>query len=252
MNGKDLLCAMGHVEDRLVDEAAKPIRSGSSWLRPLAVAACVCVVLAGLLALPGVRSALDMSAENGAVSEDKSMWWEPESNAGVIAEGMHDSAQSPEFLPAEGETWESIDRLPQAPVADTQSKDVREMTFEEACGLEALGQYVPRAMPEKYTWGSAQLHRMVMEDGSTRQMLRLSYFVFYPGETSQEGQTTGGMRPVTLYILDFVPDTDFPVYEQGQVPENAEGFFYICHGDAWIGLSLAAEDRDTLLRVIGG
>ena len=252
MNGKDLLCAMGHVEDRLVDEAAKPIRSGSSWLRPLAVAACVCVVLAGLLALSGVRSALDMSATNEAAAQDKTLWWEPEGYTGVIEEGMYDGEEAPDLWPSEEVVLESIDRLPQAPVADTQSKDVRELTFEEACGLGGLGQYVPRSMPEKYTWGSAQLHRMVMEDGSTRQMLRLSYFVFYPGETTQEGQTTGGMRPVTLYILDFAPDTDFPVYEQGQVPENAEGFFYICHGDAWIGLSLAAEDRDTLLSVIGG
>lgn len=72
MNGRELLEGLGQVEERFVQEAELQKMPGNYWIRPVAaVAACICLLFAGMKLLPMYHANNDSAEQENAQIEDQ-------------------------------------------------------------------------------------------------------------------------------------------------------------------------------------
>lgn len=238
--------AMNYIDDDLVSGAITYTRKKKSgWLRWGAMAACLCLVIAGAAIWGDIREPGKIPEAGAGVGGEDS--------GGVWPEGVDPVVASLAVIPA------GVDLLD---VADATSVSISE---EDARAVEDLGVYLPSALPEGCYYGPAGYYETIMKDGTRYHMLRVTYesgeaSVPTPvPENAQTASTATGSTAFLWMIWGHRPDTSWPIYkpEEISVPliEQLDGQgFYIDYDGIYVGvgdLQISAAELFAIIESIG-
>lgn len=246
MRGREMLDAIENLNPAYIEAAAeKPKAKKAGWLKWGAMAACLCLVVAGV-AMWGNLGQHGKIPEAGAGVGG-------EDSGGVWPEGVDPVIASLAVIPA------GVDLLD---VADAVSISISE---EDARTVEGLGAYLPSMLPEGCRYGKAGHYRTMMKDGTEYQMLRVTYEsgeASVPApvpENAQMASATTGSTAFLWMVWGHRPDTDLPVYQPEEVSasliEQQEGrVFYIDYDGIYVGveqLEISAAELFAVIESIG-
>ena len=230
MKKEELFDMIGEVDEQKVAAAGMAMavkkKSRSVWRTWGAVAACVCLVVAGL----AVSGMLDRNPTGD----------DPDAG-GTHLDGVDPIIQTIAVFPAE----ESIENV--------ENAATEHMTKSDAYSLSDLGGYLPTRLPEGYAFESAVLYETTMKDGRKYHMLR----AVYSKSTQAEDDVSG--ENFVVCVTDHKPDTNRRFYAVADVTETvlsetgSQGL-YIVYGDIYVGISdmdLPAGDMLSVIHSIG-
>ena len=238
--------AMNYIDDDLVSGAITYTRKKKSrWLKWGAMAACLCLMIAGAAILSNLGQPGKIPEAGAGVGGEDS--------GGVWPEGVDPVVASVAVIPA------GVDLLD---VADAVSISISE---EDARAVEGLGAYLPTELPEDCRYGKAAHYRTMMKDGTEYQMLRVTYEsgeASVPApvpENAQMASATTGSTAFLWMVWGHRPDTDLPVYQPEEVSasliEQQEGrVFYIDYDGIYVGveqLEISAAELFAVIESIG-
>ena len=244
--------AMSYIDDDLVSGAVTCMRKKKSgWLGWGVMAACLCLVITGIVLWgnPGQPGKIS-EAGAGVGSEEPGP-------GGVLQEGVDPVIASLAVIPA------GVDLLD---VADASSVSISE---EDARAVEGLGAYLPSALPEGCRYGPAGYYETVMKDGTRYHMLRVTYergAASVPASVPENAETDAAMTAAMTGNTAFLwmvwghrPDTDLPVYQPEEISaslieQQEGGVFYIDYDGIYVGvgqLEISAADLFAVIQSIG-
>lgn len=243
MKNEKLLMAMGNIDDALISGAVNDTKAKkkNAWLKWGAMAACLCVVVAGTIiwsSSPGLFVNIPESGVGGGGTVPGGVW----------PEGVDPVVASVAIIPA-GESL--LD------VADATSVSINE---KDAKNIEPLGAYLPDTLPEGCRYGVAGYYETTMKDGTRYHMIRVTYERgqgTVPAPVTENAQTASEMTGDTAFlwmVWGHRPDTDRPVYQPGEVSaqllDQIDGVFYIDYGGVYVGISRQVISAEELMNVI--
>lgn len=243
MNKDQIIDSLAQIDDDMIQtvDALRSKKRSPVWLKWGALAACLCLVLAGVA----------MGSRFGSLEKI------PEFGAGVTGEepggnwpdGVDPIIASVAVIPA------GVDLKD---VADAISISISE---EDARTVEDLGVYIPAWLPDGCYYGKAAHYRTMMKDGIEYQMLRVTYdmgnaYISAPVPDDEESASEMTGNTAFLWMVwGHRPDTDRPVYMPEEVSasmiEQQGGLvFYINFGDIYVGIEKMDISTEDLLAII--
>ena len=185
------------MEEQYIEDAAPAKRKTKKplWIKWGAVAACLCLAVAGAVAvLPKINHIPTAGIEGGGKQTQSE-----DSNDG--------STYSVAVLPAD------------RPLDDVQNASCERISEEEMRHEAGLRDYVPSKLPDGYHFDLASLYVTTLKDGTVYKMLMITYGTGEAPEpsTDQEGsacvQNPDNLRSeFRVYIYNFKPDTKDKIY----------------------------------------
>ena len=142
MNSKKFSEAMSELDSKYVDEAINYKKKSKKpiWIKWGAIAACLCLVVAGI-----------------AVSQIPNVF--PDHGAGIDPGGTHPDGIDPVIASiAVYPATESIE--------DVANATVESIAEVDAYGFDTLGEYLPASLPDGYHFEKADLYETTMKDGT--------------------------------------------------------------------------------------
>lgn len=228
---------LGDVDENKVAEAdrlaAKPARP--RWRRWAALAACLALVLAGAVF---TRYAPKPVGGGGGVGAPNGAW----------PEGIDPIVASVAVFPKDTYT-----------IYDVEDATITELTEAEACAFDPLGAYLPKELPEGWSFDHAMLYDTTMYDGTKYYMLRVEYFKpngltepsIIDGETGEEMGGGPDGDHFLLFPTNYDPGAKYKAFDAGKITvrdiEKKDGsVFHVSYGDIYMGISsynhVSAED----------
>ena len=216
------------------------------WIKWGAVAACLCLVIAGVVMW---NSGLFGDAPEGGGG---GAGGGADTPGGAWPEGVDPIMASVAVIPAE----ESL-----LDVADATCVSISE---EDAKNVERLGAYLPDTLPDGCRYGTASYYETTMKNGTRYHMIRVTYESGQstaPAPVTEDGQavTTAGNTVFLWIVYGHRPDTDRPIYQPDDVTAQVldqigGGMFYIDYDGVYVGISrmdISIEDLMTVINSIG-
>lgn len=246
MRGQEMLEVIENLNPAYIETAAqKPKTRKSGLFRFSAIAACVCVIIAGAIVWGNYWQQGKIPEFGGGVGGE-----EP---GGNWPDGVDPIIASVAVIPA-GEELKDVADAITLPIAETDARAVNE-----------LGRYLPTELPGDCRYGKAAHYRTMMKDGTEYQMLRVTYEsgeASIPAPVPENGETASEMTGNTAFlwmVWGHRPDTDRPIYPPEEISvsliEQQGGMvFYIDYGGIFIGIErmdVSAEDLLTVIESIG-
>lgn len=245
MTSKTISDAITNIRTEYIEKAAdysvakkahKPV-----WLKWAAMAACLCLVIAGAAiwnsGLFGDTPEGGGGAGGGAGTP-----------GGAWPEGVDPIMASVAVIPAE----ESL-----SDVADATHVSISE---EDAKNVEFLGAYLPDTLPDGCRYGTASYYETTMKNGTRYHMIRVTYESGQstaPAPVTEDGQTASmaGDAVFLWIVLGHRPDTDRPIYQPDDVTAQVldqigGGMFYIDYGGVYVGISRFEVSTEELMNII--
>lgn len=230
MKAKKFSEALGNVSDEYVSEAIayQSKRKNRSWLKWTAMAACLCLIVAGsTVFLQQSFKTPDAGDEGGEVS-----------GAGNYSVAVYPASED---------------------VKDVASSEVISMTESEAMS-HLLAEYLPTQLPDGFHYGRGSIYNTVMKDGTQYNMLRIEYITGTIPE-QQYSDDGGAIVPdpdvfgdfFTVCVWNFEPDTKAgitPVEEVTETLLEENGSIYIQSGECYVGVFMETAEPTTILEVI--
>lgn len=231
-----------NVDDKYIEEVQTNAKKKRNiWLKWGAMAACLCLVIAGAVVWSNSTNSFDNSAEKGSGDAGGDI-------DGVWPEGIDPVVASVAIFPAE----ESL-----SDVADATAVSISE---EDAKSIERLGAYLPDTLPEGCRYGTGGYYETTMKDGTQYHMIRVTYESgqgAVPAPVQENAQSASEMTGDTAFlwmVWGHRPDTDRPVYQPDEVTpqilDRNGGVFYIDYGGVYVGISQMDISTDALMAVI--
>jgi len=253
MKSERLISVMNDLNDELVAGAVNDTKKHkkNGWVKWGAMAACLCLVVAGAVlwnnpGLPGQMGERGQGVDLGGAEPGGDGMW---------PEGVDPVVASVAIFPA-GE--DLLD------VADATSVSISE---DEARAIEDLGAFIPTMLPEDCRYGAAGYYETIMKDGTRYHMLRVTYEggemtepVPVPKQENpdENAETSSAMHHKTAFlwmVWGHRPDTDLPFFQPEEI--NAElleqqngGVFYIDYDGIYVGISQMEIETEEMLAVI--
>ena len=206
-------------EDMIADAAALCTRKNRPvWLRWGAVAACLCLLAWGGLALAS-RLNQTPSQSGGGIPAPGGAW----------PEGVDPKTASIAVYPSTEK------------VQDVATAELRFLNNEEeALSYPYLGDYLPHTLPDGYWFVIAALYETTMKDGGTYHLLRATYSKSDPGNYNPEAPYLTD-DCFDVQVLDYPPRTTkpVPIYTSDTLkfPIGDVTIFYLAVDDVYIGVS---------------
>ena len=191
MKKEDIFEALNDIDDEYIEQAEKK-SAKKTWVKWASLAACLCLVVAGVFAV-----------------------FKPsEAGAGVDAGGANMDVETGIYSIAVFPPYESEEN-----VADAQIITLSET---EAYSFETLGAALPTELPEGYSYQSGYLYDTTMEDGTKYYMLRVT---FADGPAPEEIVTEDGgvMMPAEfpnefiVTVTNYQPVENVELYASGDI-----------------------------------
>ena len=231
-----------NVNDEFVEEAqTKEKKKKNGWIRWGAMAACLCLAIAGAAVWRNSSGPSGNTAERGSGDTVGDI-------GGVWPEGVDPVVASVAVLPA-GESLSDV--------ADATAVSISEG---DAKAIEGLGAYLPDALPEGCRYGTAGYYETTMKDGTQYHMIRVTYESgqgSVPAPVQENAQSASEMTGNTAFlwmVWGHRPDTDRPVYQPDEVTpqilDRNGGVFYIDYGGVYVGISQMDISTEALMAVI--
>ena len=224
-------------EEMIADAAGESLRvRRSAWIRRGAVAACICLLAAGALAL-AIREQRGYTMMSGGGGTSGLTL-----PAGSWPEGVDPITASIAVYPATEN------------VQDVADAALRTITEEEALQFGELGRYLPRTLPEGWWFVASEIYETTMKDGSKYHLLRATYSRSDPADFDPE-------KPYLtddcfmLQVLDYLPETKtMKIYtpEKLKLSQRDRDDFYLALDNVYIGVfSKGSIEVEELLQLIG-
>ena len=245
--------AMNYIDDDLVSGAITYTRKKKSgWLKWGAMAACLCLMIAGA-AIWGNLGQPGKIPEAGAGVGGGDHGASFPGGDGMWPEGVDPVVASVAVVPA------GVDLLD---VVDAISVSISE---EDARAVEGLGAYLPTELPEDCRYGKAAHYRTMMKDGTEYQMLRVTYEsgeAPIPAPIPENAESANEMTGNTAFlwmVWGHRPDTSRSVYQPEEISaaliEQQNGrVFYIDYDGIYVGveqLEISAAELFAVIESIG-
>lgn len=245
MKNEKLLNVIGKIDDELISGAVndKKIKKKNAWIKWGAVAACLCVVVAGAAIwsrTPGLFGNIPERGGDiggGGIASD-----------GVWPEGVDPVVASVAVIPA----GESLPDVANATSVSIDEKDAK--------NIEGLGAYLPDTLPEGCRYGTAGYYETTMKNGTRYHMIRVTYESgqgTVPAPVTENAQAASEMTGNTAFlwmVWGHRPDTDRPVYQPDEVTvrllEQTGGVFYIEYDGVYVGIERLEIDTKELMNII--
>lgn len=253
MRGREMLETIENLNPAYIEAAAeKPKAKKAGWLKWGAMAACLCLVIAGVALwgnlgqhgkIPEAGAGVGRGDHGASVPGGDGMW----------PEGVDPVVASVAVIPT------GVDLLD---VADAISVPISE---EDARAVEGLGAYLPSELPEDCRYGKAAHYRTMMKDGTEYQMLRVTYErgeAPIPAPIPENAESANEMTGNTAFlwmVWCHRPDTDRPMYQPEDVSvsfidQQGGSLFYIDYDGIYVGierLDISAEELFAIIESIG-
>ena len=227
MTAEKFFEVLGDVDENKVAEAeeltAKPARS--RWRRRAALAACLTLVLAGVIFTGRFPKPV---SGGGGIGEPSGAW----------PEGVDPITASVAVYPRDQYT-----------IYDVEDAAITSLTQEEAYAFEPLGDYLPRELPEGYSFYNATLYETTMKDGTKFYMLRTGYSKgpvqdrpeLIDGNTGEVIVSGTGNEPFILFPMNYKPDTKRNIFDAGKITvrdieRQGGSVFHVSYGDIYMGI----------------
>lgn len=230
MNTKKFSEAMGEIDTKYIEKAmnyqAKKKKNG--WLKWGAMAACLCLVIAGSTII--LRQNFD--------------------TPGVGNEGGLDGA-------GDGTNYSVAVYPATENVENVASAEIVSLTESEALS-NSLAEHLPKQLPDGFHYGRGSIYNTVMKDGTQYNMLRVEYIsgVIPEQQFAEDGaaiapnpETIGEL--FTVCVMNYAPKADEAILSSIEevtlalLEEN--GAAYIRSGDCYIGVFTETADPTTVL-----
>ena len=232
MTNEKLYEVLGDINEKHINEARayhkakKPV-----WIKWGAMAACLCLVIAGI-----------------AISQIPGIY--PDHGAGVDPGGTHPDGVDPVIA--------SVAVYP----ATENIEDVAEATMEsisevDAYEFDTLSEYLPTSLPDGYHFGKANLYETTMKDGTRYYMLRVQYTT---GDDTAQGNTGEEIaadpnalgKSFVVFVMNYEPTTEKPIYAPADITgsfleEMGGSTFHISYGEFYVGISPDTATSDDIL-----
>lgn len=234
MNAKLFSEAMSEVNDKYYEEAANYHCKKHGWVKWGAMAACLCLVIGGIVVsqIPGVF---------------------PDHGAGGAPAGTHPDGVDP--IVASLAVYPATENIED--VADATIESISEAG---AYGFDTLGEYLPTSLPDGYHFGKANLYETTMKDGTKYYMLRVQYIT---GDDTAQGNmeeevaadpNTFG-KSFVVFVMNYEPKTEKQIYASTDITESLlekmdGATFHISYGDIYVGISLEGATFGDILAAI--
>lgn len=222
MTADKLFEVLGDVDEDKVAQAEEYTPARPRWQRWAAAAACL--VLVGAIftgRFPKPVSGGGIGAPNGA--------W---------PEGVDPITASVAVYPKDQYT-----------IYDVEDAATTSLTEAEAYAFEPLGDYLPKELPEGYSFYNATLYETTMKDGTKFYMLRTGYSKG-PVQDRPEviDRSTGevivsgtGNEPFILFPMNYKPDTKRNIFDAGKITvrdieRQGGSIFHVSYGDIYMGI----------------
>ena len=233
MNTKKFSDAMSELDTKYVDEALnyKKKAKKPSWVKWGAMAACLCLVIAGI-----------------AISQIPGVF--PGHGAGIAPGGTHPDGVDP--IIASVAVYPATEKIED--VADATHESISEA---DAYAFDPLGEYLPTSLPDGYHFGKANLYETTMKDGTKYYLLRVQYTT---GNDEVQGNTEEEIAadPNTLgksfvvFVMNYEPATEKLIYAPADITGNlleemSGSTFHISYGEIYVGISPDTATSDDIL-----
>ena len=125
-------------------------------------------------------------------------------------------------------------------LSDVAEATLREITKDEAYGIEGLSEHLPSTVIDGYHFRNSSLYETIMKDGTKYYLLRVDY-------------TTGDetVADYSVQLTSFVPHGEGIIYASDSIPGNIthEFFHFECNGVCF-GMSPGDLTYDEIMAVI--
>ena len=236
MNSKKFSEAMSELDSKYVDEAINYKKKSKKpiWIKWGAIAACLCLVVAGI-----------------TVSQILNVF--PDYGAGIDPGGTHPDGVDP--IIASVAVYPATEKIED--VADATNESISEA---DAYEFDILGEYLPTSLPDGYHFGKANLYETTMKDGTVYYMFRVQYTTGYGTPQESTGEEVAP-DPNTLdnsfvvFVMNYKPEVKREIYEPTDITESKleeiGGLtFHISYGDIYVGISPDTATTDDILVVV--
>ena len=223
MSAKKFSDAMSELDTKYVDEALNYTKKGKRpiWIKWGAMAACLCLVIAGI-----------------AISQIPGVF--PDHGVGGAPVGIQPDGVDPIIA--------SIAAYP----ATEKVEDVADATYEsiseaDAYEFDTLGEYLPTSLPDGYHFGKANLYETTMKDGTKYYLLRVQYIT---GNDAAQGNMEEEVaadpnyfgKSFVVSVTNYKPKTEKQIYASTDITESllekiGGATFHISYGDIYVGIS---------------
>ena len=253
MRKEELFEVLGELDGEIVKGAEIPVKENTNskagnagWLKWGAMAACLCLVIAGT-AIWGSRSGFFGNTPWGGGGGGEI------DGVGAWPEGIDPIVASLAVIPAEKS------------LSDVADATVVSIGEEDAKNIERLGAYLPDTLPEGCRYGTAGYYETIMKDGTRYHMIRVTYESgqgAVPAPITEDDQVSPGMTGNTAFlwmVWGHRPNTGRHIYRPGEVTAQVleqmdSGVFYIDYDGIYVGISrmdISIEELMTMIDSIG-
>ncbi len=230
MNNERLYEAMGNISEKHINAAhAFKAKKKPMWVKWGAMAACLCLLAAGITVISQHDFSKPGAGEYGDTYGD----------AGSYSVAVFPASEN---------------------IADVDSAEVVSLTESEA--LEhALAKHLPGELPDGFHYGRGSVYNTVMKDGTQYNMLRVEYI----SGTIPEQQFTedGGAIASDLdamgelfisCVMNYEPQTGIGIYSSNEAVTQSildeNGAVYIRFGDCYVGVFVETANPETVLEAL--
>lgn len=225
MRGNEFLDKMELIDPAYVEAAdIEPKRKKNTWVKWGAVAACLCLVIGGVLLYLKLNQGIEPDTGLGVGGEP----------GGAFPDGVDPIIASLAVFPAS----ESI--------TDVENATIETVTEADAYEMGILGEYLPASLPGSYHFGTASLYETTMKNGTKYHLLRVTYTT--GNWTAAQGEEETAPDPNTfgdsfvVFVMNFKPKTGKQIYQPADITESQlneiGGFtFHISYGNIYVGIS---------------
>lgn len=235
MNTKKFSDAMSELDSKYIDETLNYKKKSKRpvWVKWGAIAACLCIVIAGIV----VSKVPGLSPDHGT-------------GGGVSPGGTNPDGVDPVI--ASVAVYPATEKIED--VADATNESISEA---DAYKFDTLGEYLPTFLPDGYHFGNANLYETTMKDGTRYYMLRVQYTT---GNDTAQGNTEEeiAVDPNTLgksfvvFVMNYEPATKKQIYAPADITESlleekGGSTFHISYGEIRVGISPNTATSDDIL-----
>jgi hypothetical protein len=222
---------LGDINENYVKEAETVKKSRKpAWVKWGAMAACICLVIAG-----------------SAVLLNQNIQTPDAGNGGGATDGAGNYSVSVAVYPAS----ENIENV--------ASAEVVSLTEGEALSNK-LAEHLPKQLPDGFHYGQGMIYNTVMNDGTQYNLLRVEYIsgttpeqqFIADGEVIPDSEETGDL--FTVYVLDYEPETKYHIYSSVEEVTlkllEESGAVYIRSEECYIGVFVESAEPAIVLEAL--
>jgi hypothetical protein len=232
MTNEKLYEVLGDIDEKHIQAARRTTAKAKkpAWVKWGAMAACLCLVIAG-----------------STVLWNQNIQTPDAGNGGGVTDGTGNYSVSVAVYPA-SETIENV-----------ASAEVVSLTESEALSHK-LAEHLPQQLPDGFHYGQGMLYNTAMNDGTQYNMLRVEYIsgtipeqqFIADGEVIPDSEETGDL--FTVCVLNYEPETKYPIYssvEEVTLKSLEEsGAAYIHAEECYIGVFVESAEPEIVLEAL--